>query len=82
MLKNYLLTAWRNLARSKLFSGINLFGLAIGLGCFLLIALYVLDELSYDRWNSNAGRIYRVTLDARWGGADLRLAQAPDIMGR
>ncbi|HVU98649.1 MAG TPA: hypothetical protein VHE34_25680 [Puia sp.] len=58
MLKNYLLTAWRNLTRSKLFPGINLFGLAIGLGCFLLIALYVLDELSYDRWNTNANRIY------------------------
>ena len=81
MLKNYLLTAWRNLTRSKLFSGINLFGLAIGLGCFLLIALYVLDELSYDRWNTNADRIYRVTLDARWGGADLHMAQASDIMG-
>ena len=81
MLKNYLVTAWRNLTRSKLFSGINLFGLAIGLGCFLLITLYVLDELSYDKWNTNAGRIYRVTTDARWGGADLHMAQTPDIMG-
>jgi len=81
VLKNHLLTAWRNLTRSKLFSGINILGLAIGLGCFLLIALYVLDELSYDRYNGEADRIYRITVDAHWGGADLRLAQAPDIMG-
>src|SRR5258708_5600468 len=44
MLKNYLLTTWRNLSRNKLFSGINLLGLAIGLACFLLIALYVLHD--------------------------------------
>lgn len=81
MLKNYLVTTWRNLTRSKLFSGINLLGLAIGLGCFLLITLYVLDELSYDKWNPNAGRIYRITVDAHWGGADLHMAQTPDIMG-
>ncbi|HXB10189.1 MAG TPA: ABC transporter permease [Puia sp.] len=81
MLKNYLLTTWRNLSRNKLFSGINLFGLAIGLGCFLLITIYVLDELSYDRFNTNADRIYRVTMDAHWGGADLHIAQSSDIMG-
>jgi len=81
MLKNYLVTTWRNLSRNKLFSGINLLGLAIGLGCFLLIALYVLDELSYDRYNAKADRIYRVALDARWGGADLHMAQSSDIMG-
>src|SRR5260370_28546369 len=81
MQKNYLIPTWRNLARNKLFSGINLFGLAIGLGCFLLITLYVLDELSYDRFNVNADRIYRVTMDARWGGSDLHIAQASHIMG-
>jgi putative ABC transport system permease protein len=81
MLKNYLLTTWRNLSRNKLFSGINLLGLAIGLACFLLIALYVLDELGYDRFNQSADRIYRVTVDAHWGGADLHMAQTPDMMG-
>src|SRR5262245_18542247 len=81
MLKKYLVTIWRNLTRSKLFSGINLLGLAIGLACFLLIALYVVDELSYDQFNRDAGRIYRVALDARWGGADIHMAQASDIMG-
>jgi putative ABC transport system permease protein len=81
MLKNYLLTTWRNLRRNKLFSVINLLGLAIGLGCFLLITLYVLDELSYDRFNANADRIFRVSADAHWGGADLHLSETPDVLG-
>ena len=52
MLKNYLKIAWRNLVKNKTFSIINILGLATGLCCFLLIALYVMDELSYDRfWN-------------------------------
>jgi len=60
---------------------INITGLAIGLGCFLLIALYVLDELSFDRYYDNAGNIYRVNLDARWGGQELRVAETSDMMG-
>lgn len=81
MLKNYLLTTWRNLSRNKLFSGINLLGLAIGLACFLLISLYVLDELSFDRFNANADRIYRVSADGRWGGQDLHMSETPDVLG-
>src|SRR5690606_7260188 len=60
MLKNYIKIAWRNLLRYKFVSFINLFGLSIGITCCLLIALYVLDELSYDRYNSKADQIYRV----------------------
>jgi len=59
MLKNYLLIAWRNITKNKVFSFINIAGLAIGLACFTLIALYVVDELSYDRYNEKASRIYR-----------------------
>jgi len=81
MLKNYLTTGWRNLVRNKLFSLINLLGLAIGLACFLLISLYVLDETSYDKFNLHAHRIFRVSADAHWGGQDLHLAEAPDVMG-
>ncbi|MGK9117373.1 ABC transporter permease [Olivibacter jilunii] len=60
MLKNYIKIAWRNLLRYKFVSFINLVGLSIGITCCLLIALYVLDELSYDRYNSKADQIYRV----------------------
>jgi putative ABC transport system permease protein len=65
MLKNYLKVAWRSLLRNRTFSVINITGLAIGLGCFLSIALYVLDELSFDRYYDKAGNIYRINMDAR-----------------
>lgn len=61
MLKNYIKIAFRNLLRYKIFSFINLLGLTIGLACCLLIALFILDELSYDKYHVNADRIYRVT---------------------
>lgn len=61
MLQNYIKIAFRNLLRYKVFSLINLLGLTIGLTCCLLIALFILDELSYDRYNEKADRIYRVT---------------------
>ena len=70
MLRNYLKIAWRNLVNNKTFSFINIVGLAIGLACFILIALYVLDELSFDRHNRKADRIYRVNSDIKFGGTD------------
>jgi putative ABC transport system permease protein len=81
MLKNYLKIAWRNLVKNKTFSIINIAGLAIGLSCFLLIALYVMDELSYDKYNDKSGRIYRIHSDIKMGNSDLRLAVASDPMG-
>ncbi|PWV51405.1 ABC transporter permease [Chitinophaga sp. S165] len=60
MLKNYLKIAWRNLIRKKAYSAINITGLAIGITCCILIMLYVQDELSYDRYNTNFNQIYRV----------------------
>ncbi|MDO6433163.1 ABC transporter permease [Flavitalea sp. BT771] len=81
MLKNYLKVACRNLLRNKTFSFINMVGLAIGLSSFLLIALYVMDELSFDRYYDQAGNIYRIELDTRWGGLDLRMAQIGDPIG-
>ncbi|MDX2246819.1 MAG: ABC transporter permease [Bacteroidia bacterium] len=60
MYKNYLKIAWRSMLRQKLYSFINISGLAIGLTCFLLIFLYVQHELSYDRFYENADQIYRV----------------------
>jgi putative ABC transport system permease protein len=60
MLKNYLKIAFRNLLNHKAYSFINLFGLTIGLVCFLLIALYLFDELTYDAFHKDADHIYRV----------------------
>jgi len=61
MLKNYIKIALRNLRRNKLYSVLNITGLAIGITCCILILLYVQDELSYDRFHEKADRIYRAT---------------------
>lgn len=64
MFKNYLKIAFRNFLRHKGFSFINIFGLAIGIICCLLIVLFVLDEISYDRHHKKADQIYRAGLRA------------------
>ncbi len=60
MIQNYFKIAWRNLMKNKTFSFINIFGLSIGLTCCLLIALYLNYELSYDKHNHDADRIYQL----------------------
>src|SRR5688572_11562593 len=81
MFNNYFKIAWRNLVKNKTFSFINIAGLASGLACFILITLYVADELSYDRFHEKAGRIYRINSDIVFGGNKLHLAVASDPMG-
>ncbi|HSP86653.1 MAG TPA: ABC transporter permease [Ignavibacteriaceae bacterium] len=61
MLKNYIKIALRNLRNNKVYSFINISGLAIGIACFMLIYLFVVDELSYDKFHTKADRIYRLT---------------------
>jgi putative ABC transport system permease protein len=61
MIRNYLKIAWRNLTKYKFISFINLFGLTVGLACCFLILTYILHELSYDKFQPNANRVYRVT---------------------
>src|ERR1017187_1001832 len=82
MIKNFLKTAWRNLIKNKTYSIINILRLAIGLSCFLLIAMYVLDELSFDRYNDKAGRIYRINSDIKFGGAEMHMPVTSDKMGQ
>ena len=60
MIKNYLKIAWRNLAKNKVFSFINIFGLSIGLTCCILITLYIYHEISYDKYHKNGDRIFRL----------------------
>ena len=61
MFKNYFKTAWRNLGKHRLFTGLNVFGLATGMACSILIFLWVSDELSFDKFNHDADLIFRVT---------------------
>ena len=63
MIRNYFKMAWRSLLKQKGFSFINIFGLATGMACSLLIFLFVKDETSYDRFHHDAGHIYRVVKD-------------------
>ena len=60
MLKNNLKIAWRSLTRHKLYSILNVLGLGFGIACFLLIALYAIDEITFDGFHEKADRIYRV----------------------
>ncbi|MEL6919001.1 MAG: ABC transporter permease, partial [Bacteroidota bacterium] len=72
MFRNYIKIAWRNLLKNKVYSLINIGGLAIGMACFLLIASYIKNELSYDTYHAKAEKIYRVVhhngdnLEDRW----------------
>src|SRR3954469_9499016 len=61
MLQNYIKIAWRNLIRNKTFSAINIIGLAIGIATCLMIMLFVMNELSYDRYNEKADRMVAVS---------------------
>ena len=81
MFRNYVKTAWRSLRKNKTFSILNITGLSIGLACSLLIALYVLDELSYDRFNTQAARIYRIDEQVKFGDFNYHGAEVPAIMG-
>jgi putative ABC transport system permease protein len=78
MLKNYFKVALRNLWKNKAFSAINIVGLASGLAVCLLIVLYVVDELSYDKYNVNADRIYRLDADIYFNNTSAIFAVAPD----
>ena len=60
MFKSYLKIAWRSLFKQKLYSLINVTGMTIGITCFILIALYIQHEWSYDKQHEKADRIYRV----------------------
>ncbi|WP_420318358.1 ABC transporter permease [Ekhidna sp.] len=79
MLKNYLNVALRNLFKHKFYSLINILGLSIGLTCFLMISLYVVDELSYDTFHSDIEKTYRMDFSGMINGSEFitALSSAP-----
>jgi putative ABC transport system permease protein len=84
MIRNYLKIAFRNLTKYKFISFINLFGLTIGLTCCLLIFTFILHELSYDKYQPNADRVYRVTRsfnDPETGSLSLNLSTVAPPFG-
>jgi len=81
MLKNYLMVAIRNVVRHKVYSLINLIGLAVGMACTILLLLWVQDEWRYDRFHEKADRIYRVLWDARFGDNGWTIPLGPFPVG-
>ena len=74
MLRNYFKLAFRNIMKYKFFSAINILGMSIGITACLLLLLYVVDELSYDRFHTDADHIYQVGLHAKIGDQDVTVA--------
>jgi len=80
MLKSYFIVALRNLLKSKVYSLINITGLAIGLACALAIGIFLADEFSYDRFHDRADHIYRVVQTQDQNGELYQVASSPAPM--
>jgi putative ABC transport system permease protein len=80
MLINYLKIAWRNLIKSKTFSFINIFGLAAGLTCCMLISIYLIHEFSYDRYQPDVDNVYQMATTFSMNHKDFTLADVPAPM--
>jgi len=74
MLSSYIKIAFRSLWKNRLFSALNIIGLGVGMAAVGLMSLYIIHELSYDRFHANADRIVRVVHYASWPGGNLQLA--------
>jgi len=74
MIKNYFKIALRNLKKNRLYAFINILGLTVGIVSCLMIGIYIKHELSYDRFNQNADKIVRVTMDYNFGGESQKIA--------
>jgi len=81
MIRNFIKTAFRSLLKNKGFTFINILGLALGLATCLLIVFYVVDELSYDRYNTKYDRIYRINTDLKYGETVSSFALAAPPVG-
>lgn len=81
MVRNYLKIAWRSLKANKLFSALNILGLALGIVCFLTLSLFVLDELNYDTFHTNANRLYRVYVHSDINGQETNNAKSAPPLG-
>src|SRR5476651_677348 len=81
MIKNYLKIALRNLLKRKVFSLINILGLAIGMAVCLVIILFIKGELGYDSFQKNGDQIYRIALDRKYPGRTTSYAIVPSAIG-
>ncbi len=82
MFKNYLKIAWRNILKNKSIFSINIVGLALGIASCLIIMLFVVDELSYDRYNEKADEIVNVVFRAKINGEEIKEAAVMAPVGK
>lgn len=81
MIRNYIITALRNILKNKLFSFLNIFGLALGMTATILILLWVQDELSYDKYNDDYNLIYRINERFMENESEQNFAVVPFLLG-
>ncbi len=81
MIKNYFKIAFRYLFKNKLYSFVNIFGLTIGITSCILIGVYIMHELSFDKFHANADRIARVTMDYGSGDVETKVATTGTKVG-
>ena len=81
MFSNLIRHSLRSFKRQRAYIIINILGLSIGITCSLLISLYVINETSYDKYNTKRDRIYRAILNGKIGGQELTVASSPAIKG-
>lgn len=81
MLRNYLTVVFRNLVRNKVYSCVNILGLAVGIAFCILTFLFVRNEWTYDAFHKTADRIYRVVLKEEIRDREYLSAMMPDFMG-
>ena len=82
MIFNYFKIAWRNMMKAKAFSFINIFGLAAGLTCCMLISVYLLYEVSYDSYQKDVKDLYQMATDFKMQGKSFKLAATPAPMAK
>ncbi|MFZ1785858.1 MAG: ABC transporter permease [Ferruginibacter sp.] len=82
MLTNYFKIAWKNLKKNKFFSFINIFGLSVGLASCMLITLYIINEMSYDKYQQNGDDIYLIGTTFIQQGKENRTASTPAPLAR
>ena len=80
MLQNYFKLALRNLRKNKIYSTINLLGLAFGLAAAIAVLLYVQDEISYEKFHAKAAHIVRVNSEVVYDGNEKKLGTAPNVL--
>lgn len=81
MIRNYIIVAFRALKRNRLYSFINIFGLAVGIAICTLILMWVQDEWAYDKFNENGNRVFRVERKGSWQGRDFHIPVTGPMYG-